>query len=67
MEEAGVSRFECPTCLAVRDIKPKGNRVKFLAHPKRTTTTTNRGKRWVKRGSIWELADERDKEHTKHA
>ena len=24
-------------------------------------------KRWVKRGSIWELADERDKEHTKHA
>src|SRR6266568_3150310 len=27
MEETGVSRFECPTCLAVRDIKPKGDRV----------------------------------------
>jgi DNA polymerase III delta prime subunit len=57
IKEAGDSRFECPTCLAVRDIQPKGNRVKFPSHPKRTTTTPNRGKRWVRRGSIWELAD----------
>ncbi len=57
MEESGVSRFECPTCLAVRDSKPKGERVKFSSHPKRTTATPNRGKRWVRRGSIWELAD----------
>jgi DNA polymerase III delta prime subunit len=57
IREAGDSRFECPTCLAVRDIQPKGNRVKFPSHPKRTTTTPNRGKRWVRRGSIWELAD----------
>src|SRR5947209_2616760 len=34
MEETGISRFECPTCLAVRDIKPKGDRVKFPSHPK---------------------------------
>ncbi|HEX6480101.1 MAG TPA: AAA family ATPase [Ktedonobacteraceae bacterium] len=57
IREAGVSRFECPTCLAVRDIQPKGNRVKFPWHPKRTTTTPNHGERWVRRGSIWELAD----------
>jgi len=57
IREAGDSRFECPTCLAVRDIQPKGNRVNFPSHPKRTTTTPNRGKRWVRRGSIWELAD----------
>lgn len=31
IEEAGVSRFECPTCLAVRDIQPKGGRVKFVS------------------------------------
>jgi hypothetical protein len=55
--EAGVSRFECPTCLAVRDIPPKGERVKFPWHPKRTTTIPNHGKRWVRRGSIWEPAD----------
>jgi len=55
--EAGVSRFECPTCLAVRDIPPKRERVKFPWHPKRTTTIPNHGKRWVRRGSIWEPAD----------
>jgi hypothetical protein len=56
IEETGVSRFECPTCKAVRDIQPKGDRVKFPSHPKRTTTTPNHGKRWVRRGSIWERA-----------
>ena len=57
IEETGVSRFECPTCKAVRDIQPKGDRVKFPSHPKRTTTTSNHGKRWVRRGSIWDLAN----------
>jgi hypothetical protein len=51
IEEAGVSRFECPTCLAVRDIKPKGGRVKFPSHPKRMTNTPNHGLRWVRRES----------------
>ena len=53
--EAGVSRFECPTCLAVRDIPPKGGRVKFPWHPKRTTNTPNQGLRWVKREIAWRL------------
>jgi hypothetical protein len=57
LEDTGVSRFECPTCLAVRDIQPKGGRVKFPSHPKRTTNTPNQGSRWVKRGNIWELSD----------
>ena len=57
MEEAGVSRFECPTCLAVRDIKPRGGSVKFPWHPKRTTNTPNHGLRWVKRESAWRLSD----------
>lgn len=53
-EEAGVSHFECPTCLAVRFIPPKGGHFKFPWHPKRTTHTPNQGSRWVKRGDIWE-------------
>ncbi len=57
MEESGVSRFECPTCLAVRDIPPKRERVKFPWHPKRTTATPNQGLRWVKQEIAWKLFD----------
>ncbi len=57
IEEAKVSRFECPTCLAVRDIPPKGDRVKFPWHPKRTTNIPNHGLRWVKREIAWKLAE----------
>jgi len=57
MEETGVSHFECPTCLAVRDIQPKGGRVKFPSHSKRMTTTPNRGSRWVKQEIAWKLSD----------
>ncbi len=57
MEEASVSLFECPTCLAVRDIKPRGDRVKFPWHPRRKTTTPNQGLRWVKREIAWKLFD----------
>ena len=57
MEEAGVSRFECPTCLAVRDIKPKGGGVKFPWHPKRTTNAPNHGLRWIQKESIWRPSD----------
>ena len=55
IEEARVSLFECPTCLAVRDIKSKGDRVKFPWHPRRKTTTPHQGLRWVKRESAWRL------------
>jgi hypothetical protein len=57
MIEHGVSRFECPTCLAMREIKPRGGCVKFPSHPKRLTTTPNQGARWVKRESIWKRFD----------
>jgi len=57
MEEAGVFRFECPTCRATQTVKPKGGRVKFSWHPKRTTNTPNHGLRWVKRESrLWGLS-----------
>ena len=57
LEETGVSRVECPTCLAMREIKPKGDHVKFPAHPKRLTTTPNQRARWVKRATDWKLVD----------
>jgi DNA polymerase III delta prime subunit len=57
VEEARVSHFECPTCLALRDISPKGGRIKFPWHPKRTTTTPNQGLRWVKREIVWGLSE----------
>ena len=57
LEETGVYRFECPTCLAVREIKPKGGRVRFPSHPKRLTTTPNQWARWVKRAAVWKLFD----------
>jgi len=56
-EEAKVSRVECPTCLAVRDIQPKGENVKFPWHPKRVTNTPNHGLRWVKGESSWKLSE----------
>jgi hypothetical protein len=60
MEEAGVSLFECPTCLATRDITPtKRGQVKFPWHPRRKTTTPNHGLRWVMRGVAWRLSGER--------
>ena len=56
MKEASVTRCECPTCLAVRDLQPKGDSVKFPWHPRRTTHTPNQGLRWVKRESAWRLS-----------
>jgi hypothetical protein len=58
MEEATLFCFECPICLAVRDIHPKeGAIVKFRRHPRRTTSTPNRGRRWVKREGAWTPSD----------
>ena len=57
MEVAAVFHVECPACLAMREIHPKGDSVMFSWHVKRVTNTPNHGKRWVRRGSIWELAD----------
>ena len=57
MEEAAVSRVECPECLATREIHPKGETVKFPWHPKRVTRTPHHGVRWVKRESGWILSE----------
>ncbi len=53
MEEANLFCFECPVCLAVRDIHPKGAIVRFRWHPRRTTSTPNRGRRWIRREGVW--------------
>jgi hypothetical protein len=47
---------ECPECLAVREIHPKGEKVTFSWHVKRLTAAPNHGPRWGRRGSIWELS-----------
>ena len=57
MEAASVFHVECPKCLAVREVHPKGDSVMFSWHVKRVTTSPRHGKRWVRRGNIWELAD----------
>jgi AAA domain len=57
MEAEAVFHVECPECLAVREIHPKGDSVMFSWHVKRVTITPHHGKRWVRRGNIWELAD----------
>jgi hypothetical protein len=57
MEAEAVFHVECPECLAVREIHPKGDSVMFSWHVKRVTITPHHGKRWIRRGNIWELAD----------
>jgi hypothetical protein len=57
VEEVDVSRFDCPTCLATRNIALTEGSMKFPWHPKRTTTTPNHGLRWVKR-EIWRPFDQ---------
>ncbi|WP_040447110.1 hypothetical protein [Ktedonobacter racemifer] len=55
-EEEGVSRFECPICLATRTLTFAEGSMRFPWHPKRTTVTPNHGLRWVKR-EIWQLSE----------
>jgi hypothetical protein len=38
MEETAVSRVECPECLAIREIHPKGETVKLPWHPETSHT-----------------------------
>ena len=57
MEAASVFHIECPQCLAVREVHPKGDRVTFSWHVKRVTNTPNHGMRWVRRGGAWELSE----------
>ncbi|WP_220203497.1 hypothetical protein [Reticulibacter mediterranei] len=59
MEAVGIFCFECPVCLAVRDLHPKERAVvKFRSHPRRTTSTPNCGKRWVRREGVWKPTGE---------
>jgi hypothetical protein len=57
MAEAGVSRIECPECLAMRALTSQGATVRFPPHDKRKTRTPHREVRWIKRGTTWTLSD----------
>ena len=41
--EDSVTHSECPACLAVRDLQPKGEHVKVSSHPKQVTIAPNHG------------------------
>jgi AAA domain len=58
MQEAGVSRVECPHCAAMRALSMQGETVRFPPHDKRKTSTPHRERRWVQRGTAWELVGE---------
>jgi len=45
MEAASVLHVECPECLAVREIRTKGENITFSWHVKRVTTGPNNGMR----------------------
>jgi hypothetical protein len=55
MQEAGVAKVECPECATMRSLPLRGDTVRFPPHDKRKTSTPPRERRWVKRGTAWEL------------
>jgi hypothetical protein len=55
MQEAGISRVECPQCATMRSLSTQGETVRFPPHDKRKTSTPHRDARWVQRGTNWEL------------
>jgi hypothetical protein len=57
MAEAGVSRIECPECLAMPALTPQGATVRFPPHDKRKTRSPHREVRWIKRGTVWTLSE----------
>ncbi len=58
MQEAGISRVECPQCAAMRSLSTQGETVRFPPHDKRKTLTPHRDSRWVQHGTAWELVGE---------
>jgi hypothetical protein len=56
MAEVGISKVECPTCATLRTIQPRGDTVRFPAHPKRKTTRPTTEPRWINDGTTWRLS-----------
>jgi hypothetical protein len=46
--QSGVSAVECPGCGRVWTLSPSGGILRFKAHPRRKTNTSNAGRRWVR-------------------
>lgn len=56
MRASGVFRVECPVCLLMRSLTPKGAVVHFPTHAKRKTSRPHHEKRWVQDEAVWKLA-----------
>ncbi len=55
MRASGIFRVECPVCLMMRTLAPKGATVHFPTHNKRKTNRPHHEKRWVQREATWQL------------
>jgi hypothetical protein len=53
MNEAGISRVECPQCATTRSLNTKGSMIKFPSHPKRKTSARSTEERWIMQGTAW--------------
>ena len=53
MNEAGISRVECPQCATTRSLNTKGSMIKFPSHPKRKTSAHSTEERWIMQGTAW--------------
>jgi AAA domain len=56
---ASVAQVECPECSAMRTLHPQGGTMRFPSHPKRRTDTPRDEARWIRRETVWELAEKK--------
>jgi hypothetical protein len=59
IEQAALSKVECPECGAVRTIRMQGNRVIFPSHQPRATRTASHEERWIKQEIEWVHAEKK--------
>ncbi|MFL5587703.1 MAG: ATP-binding protein [Ktedonobacteraceae bacterium] len=56
---ASVAQVECPECGAMRTLHPQGGTTRFPSHSKRLTNTPRYEARWIRRGTVWGLAEKK--------
>lgn len=54
-----VAKVECPECGAMRTLHPQGHTVTFPSYPKRKTGAPRDEVRWIRRGTTWELTEQK--------
>ena len=53
LQQAGISKLQCPECSATWAARLRGDTVVFPAHPKRSTRMSQDIPRWIKQGTTW--------------